>query len=254
MKLHIDESIKSCCPVLNRESKIEFSSWTRDAIEVVSAAITRVSEPDLKKGGVFQRIELEASVSLAPLDTISKKSWVDLKKSEIVFLCYIGSTEDGSHKLNMMRTAFVESRSSKNNILTFTLLMDPDNFEYSQRQHYSKFNLIIKRGPSESNDMRILKSLNTLLVTRLLEHFEDAILGLENPNDISYDLNVQKVNLTHLKLSESQIEAVSKCSSSSLSICIGLFGSGCTTTLLGSVFSFFKMNIYNRLSKNLLIP
>ena len=108
LSLHVNESIQSCRPVLNSLSKTEFSSWTRDAMEVVSSAIVTLSRPDIQKEGKYQNVELEISIPIAPLDELTLKSWMDLKRSDVVFVCRVEAQEDGGYVLKTMRSVILD--------------------------------------------------------------------------------------------------------------------------------------------------
>lgn len=228
------ENIKACKPVLNRNGKTEFSGWTRDSMEVVASAIIRTSEPDVIKQGKYQRIELEISVPLAPLDQITLKSWYDMKASEVIFVCRVDAHESGDFELKTLRSVIVDSKSITSNVLTLKLLVDPDQFELSSRTEiFSKLNFVVKRTSSESNDVRLLRSISRQFDKNLPDYLEDSIIGINHPDDIidpEFSIDYKGCNLT-----EEQCQAVFKCLNSGVSICEGGFGTGCTTVLKESV-------------------
>ena len=191
-------------------------------MEVVSSAIVKTSNPDVQKQGKYQRIELEVSIPLAALDQISLKSWMELKSSEVVFVCRIDAQEDGSYQVKTLRSVIVDSKSISKNILTLKLLVDPDQYEMNSRTEvYSKLNFIIKRSSSESNDVRILRSVASQITRPLPEFIEDALLGISHPDEVAF-------------LSEplgSSNAIVNSCLNSGLSIVNGPFGSGVTSAI-----------------------
>lgn len=232
----------ACRPVLNRNGKTEFSSWTRDAIEIVSSAIVKTSNPDVRKQGKYQHIELEVTVPLAPLDQLTLKSWMDLKSSEVVFVCRVDAQENGEFILRTLRSVVVDSRSVSKNILTLKLLVDPEQYDMGTRTEvFSKLNFIVKRSSSESNDVRLLKSLSSQLTKPFPDYLEDAIIGISHPDDIQ-NLSETCELVKDSSLTKEQVEAVENCLKSGLSLVEGPFGSGCTTVLKSTAQSLFNAN------------
>lgn len=237
---HLRENINSCKPVLNKNGKTEFSGWTRDAMEIVSSAIVKTSSPDVRKQGKYQKIELEVTIPLAPLDQLTLKSWMDLKTSEVVFVCRIDAQESGEYSIKSLRSVVVDSKSVSKNILTLKLLVDPDQFDVNTRTEvFSQLNFIIKRSSSESNDVRILKSLSAQFTKQLPGYLEDVILGISHPDEIQ-NLNENICQLGVSTLTKEQNAAVLNCLNSVLSICEGPFGSGCTTVMKTVTRSFLN--------------
>jgi hypothetical protein len=239
---HLKENIIACRPVLNRNTKTEFSSWTRDAMEIVSSAIVKTSNPDVRKNGKYQNVELEVTMPLSHLDQLTLKTWMDLKSSEVVFVCRIDAQESGEYILKTLRSVVVDSRSVNNNILTLKLLVNPDQFDINNRTEvFGKLNLIVKRGSSESNHVRILKSLSCQSLKPLPEYLEDTIVGISHPDDIQEPSDY----FEHFKdelLTAEQNEAVEKCLKSGLSLVEGPFGSGCTSVLKSTAKNLLNAN------------
>lgn len=244
---HVNSNIEACKPVLNSLKRTEFSSCTRDAVEVVSSAIVKTSCPDVQKQGKYQKIELEVSISVAPLDQITLKSWLDLKSSDVVFVSRVDAKEDGGFDLKSLRSVLLESRIITKSTLTFRFLVDPIQFDMDQRTEiYGNINLIIKRLSKESNDVRILNSISAQRSQKLPEAFEDVLLGISNPDDLSsLDLEVSSYSFDSSSLSFDQLQAVETCLKFPLSICEGPFGSGCTTVLKNVTKSLYdaKKNV-----------
>lgn len=121
--------------------------------------------------------------------------------------------------------------------MTLKLLVDPNQFELNSRTEiFSKMNFLVKRSSSESNDIRILKSICQQFKETFPKYLEDSIIGLDNPNEIinpimNFDFNSHYFS----NLTNEQRLAVGNCINSGLSICEGNFGSGCTTVLKESV-------------------
>ena len=229
LSLHVNESIQSCRPVLNSLSKTEFSSWTRDAMEVVSSAIVTLSRPDIQKEGKYQNVELEISIPIAPLDELTLKSWMDLKRSDVVFVCRVEAQEDGGYVLKTMRSVILDSRTFSKNSITFKLLVDPDQFiSDSRTEVYGKLNFIVKRSSSESNDIRILQSIKVQSILNLPDIVEDAILGISHPDEISSPLDCDN--------------SLDGLLNYGLSIVDGPFSSGCTTLLKNATIQLHQSN------------
>lgn len=211
-------------------------------MEIVSSAIVKTSCPDVRKQGKYQKIELEVTVPLAPLDKLTLNSWMELKSSEVVFVCRIDAQESGDYIIRTLRSVIVDSRSVSKNILTLKLLVDPEQFDMNSRTEiFSKFNFIIKRSSSESNDVRILRSLSSQITKPLPQYLEDAILGLSHPDDIAPPPElIEKFKDSYL--TEEQNVGLGNCLNSGLSICEGPFGSGCTTVLKSASRSFLNAN------------
>ena len=253
----INENIISCKPVLNRDGATEFSSWTRDATEIFSSAIVKTSCPDVQKGGKYQNIELEVSISLVHLDQLTIKSWMDLKSTEAVFVCCVEATGDGQFKLKKLRTVLFHSRSvSSGKILTLKLLVDPLQYDQDSqtREFFSKLNFIVKRTSSESSDVRLLKALTSELNYELPKFLEDAILGISNPDDSATLINNYNHEISnshtksHQNLTSEQSDAVLNCVNSGLSICEGPFISGCTNVLKASIEEILSSESSSRIA------
>lgn len=233
MAEHVKYNIEACRPVLNSQMKTEFSSWTRDAMEVVSSAIVKTSSPDVQRQGKHQKIELEVSIPTAPLDQMTLTSWMNLKTSDVVFICRVDALEeDGTYYLKTMRTVSVDSKTISKSSITFKLLVDPVQFDLDSRTEvYSKINFIVKRSSSESNDIRTLVSSSALASQIPPEFIEDAILGFSHPDEVlSPEALLSDLHIDS-SLSSDQSLAVETCLNSGLFICEGPFGSGCTTVL-----------------------
>ena len=211
-------------------------------MEIVSSAIVKTSNPEVRKQGKYQRIELEVTVPLAPLDQLTLKSWMDLKISEVVFVCRIDAQETGDYVLKTLRSVIVDNRSISKNILTLKLLIDPEQYDMNTRTEvFSKLNFIVKRSSSESNDVRILKSLSSQFKNSLPGYLEDAIIGISHP-DLIQDLAVSVEPFEVSNLTKEQKEAVVSCLNSGLSIVEGPFGSGCTTVMKSTIKSLLNVN------------
>ena len=239
---HLKESISACKPVLNKTGKTEFSAWTRDAMEIVSSAIVKASSPDVRQQGKYQHIELEVTIPLSSLDQLTLKSWMELKSSEVVFVCRIDAQTDNEYFLKSLRSVVVDSRSVSKNILTLKLLVHPDQYDMSTRTEiFSKLNFIVKRSSSESNDVRILKALSFQLSKPLPSFLEDAIIGLVHPDEIQ-GISESFEILKDSSLTKEQDEAIEICLNSRLSVVESPFSSGCTTVLKFAVKNLLYAN------------
>lgn len=226
---------------MNKNRITELSGWNRDSVEIISSAIVSTSLPDVQNSGKYQIVELEVSIPLAQLDQLSLKSWSNLNRQDIVFVCRVECNDDSSYSLPVLRTCFFESKKISNNCMIMTLLVDPENFDEDSRvKIFSNLNLLIKRSSAESNDLKVLQSLSNYSDQTIPESIHDAILGIAHPDDISnFDSmttkNVSKdvVNV----LTEKQNFAVNNCINSRLSLCEGPFSSGCTSVLKQSVIA-----------------
>jgi hypothetical protein len=226
---------------LNKNRITELSGWNRDSVEIISSAIVSTRLPDVQNSGKYQIVELEVSIPLAQLDQLSMKSWSNLNRQDIVFVCRVECNDDSSYSLPVLRTCFFESKKISNNCMIMTLLVDSENFDEDSRvKIFSNLNLLIKRSSAESNDLKVLQSLSKYSDQTIPESIHDAILGIAHPDDISnFDSmttkNVSKdvVNV----LTEKQNFAVNNCINSRLSLCEGPFSSGCTSVLKQSVIA-----------------
>lgn len=237
LSVFVKENIEACKPVLNRNGKTEFSGWTRDAMEVVSSAIVKTSCPDIQMQGKYQKIELEVSVPLVALDQLSLKSWMELKTSEVVFVCRIDAKEDADYQIKSLRSVIIDSKSVSKNILTLKLLVDPNQFEMNSRTEiYSKFNFIIKRSSSESNDVRLLRSITAQMSRPLPEFIEDVVLGINHPDEVPVPLISKSIG------AQAQNSVVRSCLNSGLSLVDGPLGSGVTTVIEETIKSLVKEN------------
>ena len=202
-------------------------------MEVVSSAIVKTSCPDVQKQGKYQKIELEVTVPLTALDQLSLKSWIDLKATEVVFVCRIDAQESGDFHIKTLRSVIVDSKSISKNILTLRLLVDPDQFEMNARTEiYSKLNFIIKRSSAESNDVRLLRSIVSQMPCPFPEFIEESLLGISHPDEVEF----------HSKAIESSNSYLSSCLNSGLSIVDGPFGSGVTNLVKETTKSLLAGN------------
>lgn len=198
----------------------------------------KTGNPDILSGGQYQNIELEVSISLAPLDQVTQQSWISLKQSDVVFVCRVDALENGEYNLKSLKSVRVESKTFNSQTLTFRLLVDPvQYYDNLSSDIFGNLNFILKRHSAESNDVRILQSLGSILSQNTIEfpgYLEDVILGICDPNKAASTPGALSLNDSS-PLNNAQKAAISKCVGKGVSICMGPYSSGCSTVLKTSV-------------------